>query len=72
MPWVVWYEEGTGTTGAAHNEQVFASKAVADTTGGAGGFHWQAVGNGTAGQTNVLDTPRAAAPPRRTPRTSAR
>ena len=55
VPWVVWYEEGTGTTGLRTNQQVFASKAVADTTGGAGGFHWQAVGNGTAGQTNVLD-----------------
>ena len=59
VPWVVWYETGnTGTSGAnklADNEQVFASKAVADPNAD-GGFHWQAVGNGTAGQTNVLDT----------------
>ncbi len=59
MPWVVWYETGdTGTTGVnklADNEQVFAAKAVADATAD-GGFHWQVVGNGTAGQINVLDT----------------
>jgi hypothetical protein len=55
VPWVVWYEENTGTTGLRTNKQVFAAKAVADTSAGAGGFHWQAVGNGTAGQTNVLN-----------------
>ena len=34
---------------------IFAAKIVADGTAD-GGFHWVAVGNGTAGQTNVLDT----------------
>jgi len=56
VPWVVWYEKGTGTTGLRTNEQVFAAKAIRpDATAGAGGFHWQAVGNGTAGQVNVLN-----------------
>jgi len=58
VPWVVWYEEGpTGLTGLRDTQQVFAAKAVADATPGVdGGFHWQAVGAGTAGQTNPLDT----------------
>ena len=34
---------------------VFAAKIVADGNAD-GGFHWVVVGNGTAGQTNVLDT----------------
>jgi hypothetical protein len=55
VPWVVWYEKEDSKAGLAGNEQVFAAKAVPDTTAGAGGFHWQAVGNGTAGQTNILD-----------------
>jgi hypothetical protein len=55
VPWVVWYEKDSSGQGLAGNEQVFAAKAVSDTTTGAGGFHWQAVGNGTAGQTNILD-----------------
>jgi hypothetical protein len=54
VPWVVWYEQGTGTSGLRSNEQVFAAKAVADPTAD-GGLRWVAVGNGTAGQTNVLN-----------------
>ena len=57
VPWVVWYEQNSGTAGGATNELVFAAKAVPDAAVTAdGGFHWVAVGNGTAGQTNVLDT----------------
>src|SRR5438874_1448531 len=37
------------------NDMVFAAKIVADSTAD-GGFRWVAVGNGTAGQINVLDT----------------
>src|SRR5437867_672923 len=56
VPWVVWYEEDpTGISGLRNNDMVFASKIVADGAAD-GGFHWLAVGNGTAGQTNVLDT----------------
>jgi hypothetical protein len=54
VAWVVWYETGLGTLGLRSNDQVFAAKIVDD--GGAdGGFHWQAVGRGTAGQGNALD-----------------
>src|SRR5439155_9702539 len=50
VPWVVWYEQGTGTL--ASNEQVFAAKAVQSATGD-GGFAWDAVGgNGGSG---ILD-----------------
>ena len=53
--WVVWYEEGpTKLDGLRTNQMVFASKAVANATAD-GGFQWVAVGNGTAGQSNVLD-----------------
>src|SRR5262245_6081313 len=56
VAWVVWYEEDpTQIDGLRSNDMVFASKIVADATAD-GGFHWLAVGNGTAGQTNVLDT----------------
>jgi hypothetical protein len=56
VPWVVWYEKDNSAKGLANNEQVFAAKAVQDTTtAGAGGFHYQAVGNGTARQVNILD-----------------
>ncbi len=56
VAWVVWYEEDpTQIDGLRSNDMVFASKIVADGTAD-GGFHWLAVGNGTAGQTNVLDT----------------
>jgi len=56
VPWAVWYEEGASGLGLRGNAMVFAAKAVADPTGGAGGFHWQAVGSGTAGLTETLDT----------------
>jgi hypothetical protein len=55
VAWVVWYEKDQSSLGLNNNEQVFAAKLVADATAD-GGFHWQAVGNGTAGQTNILDT----------------
>ena len=56
VAWVVWYEEDpTGIDGLRNNDMVFAARIVADATAD-GGFHWRAVGNGTAGQTNVLDT----------------
>jgi hypothetical protein len=56
VAWVVWYEEDPSQIdGLPSNEMVFAAKIVADGTAD-GGFHWVAVGNGTAGQTNVLDT----------------
>ncbi len=53
--WTVWYEKGSSHLGLRGNEQVFAAKIVADAAAD-GGFHWQAVGNGTATQTNPLDT----------------
>ncbi|TMA92642.1 MAG: hypothetical protein E6J77_05480, partial [Deltaproteobacteria bacterium] len=56
VAWVVWYEEDpTQIDGLRSNDMVFAAKIVADATAD-GGFRWVAVGNGTAGQTNVLDT----------------
>src|SRR5439155_1076846 len=56
VPWVVWYEEDPSQIdGLRGNDMVFAAKIVADATAD-GGFRWVAVGNGTAGQTNVLDT----------------
>ena len=55
VAWTVWYETGPSGLGLRGNEQVFAAKIVPD--GGAdGGFHWQAVGKGTAATVNVLDT----------------
>ena len=54
VPWVVWYEQNASGIGLRGNEQVFAAKAVAGD--GDGGFHYVAVGRGTAGQTNALDT----------------
>jgi hypothetical protein len=59
VPWVVWYEKNNSHLGLNDNEQVFAAKAVADAAAD-GGFHWVAVGSGTAGQTNVLDRSGAA------------
>jgi hypothetical protein len=53
--WTVWYEKDPSNIGLRNNEQVFAAKIVKDTNAD-GGFHWQAVGNGTAGKVNVLDT----------------
>src|SRR5919198_4412278 len=56
VAWVVWYEEDpTEISGLRNNDMVFAARIVADATAD-GGFRWVAVGNGTAGQTNVLDT----------------
>src|SRR5881397_111480 len=56
VAWVVWYEEDpTQIDGLRSNDMVFAAKIVADATAD-GGFRWVAVGNGTAGQTNILDT----------------
>ena len=56
VAWVVWYEEDpTQIDGLRSNDMVFAAKIVADGTAD-GGFRWVAFGNGTAGQTNVLDT----------------
>ena len=55
VAWVVWYEVGSSQLGLRGNDQVFAAKIVADPAAD-GGFHWQAVGSGTAGKTNVLDT----------------
>jgi hypothetical protein len=54
VPWVVWYEKSHSGLGLADNELVFAAKGVADTAAD-GGFHWVAVGSGTAGQVNALD-----------------
>jgi hypothetical protein len=56
VPWTVWYEEDPSGIGLANSDMIFAAKAVSDATPGAGGFHWQAVGNGTAGKTRILDT----------------
>jgi hypothetical protein len=56
VAWVVWYEEDpTQLAGLRSNDMVFAAKIVADASAD-GGFHWVAVGNGTAGAPpNVLD-----------------
>ena len=53
--WTVWYEKDSSNIGLRNNEQVFAAKIVKDANAD-GGFHWQAVGNGTTGKVNVLDT----------------
>ncbi len=55
VAWVVWYEKNQSSLGLNNNEQVFAAKIVADANAD-GGFHWQALGNGTTNQTNILDT----------------
>jgi hypothetical protein len=55
VAWTVWYEKDDSNIGLRNNEQVFAAKIVKDPTAD-GGFNWRAVGNGTAGQTNTLDT----------------
>ncbi len=44
VPWVVWYETGTGTLGLNTNEMVFAAKGISDGSA-TGGFHWVAVGS---------------------------
>jgi hypothetical protein len=58
VAWVVWYEVGSSALGLRANDQVFAAKIVPDPTAD-GGFHWQAVGRGTASLTNPLDTSSA-------------
>src|SRR5213594_3813151 len=56
VAWVVWFEEDPSQIdGLRSNDMVFAARIVADPFDD-GGFHWLAVGNGTAGQTNILDT----------------
>jgi hypothetical protein len=55
VAWTVWYEVGSSALGLRANDQVFAAKIVADPAAD-GGFHWQAVGRGTAAPTNPLDT----------------
>jgi hypothetical protein len=55
VAWVVWYETGSSALGLRGNEQVFAARIVSSTTAD-GGFAWRAVGNGTTGQNNLLDT----------------
>jgi hypothetical protein len=58
VPWIVWYEQNNSGAGLRDNEMVFAAKAVSggNLTGTVdGGFHWQVVGDGTGGQTDVLD-----------------
>jgi hypothetical protein len=54
VAWTVWYEVGSSSLGLRGNDQVFAAKIVADPNAD-GGFHWQAVGRGTTGQTDPLD-----------------
>jgi hypothetical protein len=57
VPWVVWYEQGRGTSGLAANELVFAAKAEADTGAGVvGGFHWHVVGNTGNGILNAANS----------------
>jgi hypothetical protein len=55
VAWTLWYEKDNSNIGLRNNEQVFAAKIVKDANAD-GGFHWQAVGNGTAGKNYVLDT----------------
>jgi hypothetical protein len=55
VAWTVWYEKDSSAIGLRDNEQVFAARIVADPKAD-GGFSWRAVGNGTAGQLNPLDT----------------
>jgi len=55
VAWTLWYEEDNSNIGLRNNQQVFAAKIVKDPNAD-GGFHWQAVGNGTAGKNYVLDT----------------
>jgi hypothetical protein len=54
VAWTVWYEEGRSHIALRGNQQVFAAKLVSDPSAD-GGFHWQAVGSGTAGDTETLD-----------------
>ena len=55
VPWVVWYEVGTGTIGGLHaNEMVFAAKGIAGS--GDGGLEWVAVGNARSGKLDTSET----------------
>jgi hypothetical protein len=57
VPWVVWYETGTGTGGLSDKGLVFAAKAEADTTAGVnGGFHWHVIGNTGNGVLNAANS----------------
>jgi hypothetical protein len=49
VAWTLWYEKDNSNIGLRNNEQVFAAKIVKDANAD-GGFHWQAVGNGTSGK----------------------
>jgi len=55
VAWTLWYEKDPSNIGLRNNEQVFAARIVANPAAD-GGFSWRAVGNGTAGQNNILDT----------------
>jgi hypothetical protein len=57
--WTVWYEKEHSNIDLRDNEQVFAARIVKDATAD-GGFSWRAVGSGTAGQDNILNTSGAA------------
>jgi hypothetical protein len=56
VPWVMWYEKDASGAGLANNEMVFAAKAEADATTGAGGFHWHVIGNTGNGILNAANT----------------
>ena len=59
VPWVVWYEKGTEHGRLwRNNDMVFAAKAEADSTTGAGGFHWHVIGNAGNG---ILDAANSCA-----------
>ena len=73
VPWVVWYEKDATARGAAQQRAGLRGQGRRRHRRRRRWLPLAAVGNGTAGQTNVLDGAHgAAAPPRRTPRTSAR
>jgi hypothetical protein len=55
VAWTVWYEKDASHLGLRNNEQVFAARIVQNPAAD-GGFSWKAEGNGTTGQTNILDT----------------
>lgn len=66
VPWVVWYETGTGSGGLHTNDLVFAAKATAPSLSSPpsgtvdGGFTWTAVGSSGTG---LLDTSSGGAGP---------
>jgi hypothetical protein len=62
VPWIVWYETGTGGAGLHNNELVFAAKGVAPGTPTGtvdGGFNWISVGSTGQG---VLDASTGGGP----------